>query len=455
MADESKRFYSPEMSPRALAEKVLVDKFGRDMPLIPIDPFKLMREYGIVYQFVEFEGLEGIYLVPEDDDDIPVVGINYKRNITRQRFTAAHELCHHLKDRKNEACPIGSQKEIERYAESFAAELLMPEKLFYSIAEEYMENGKVSLDGALQMADRFGVSFRSCVFRLAYTFHILDGDYKELNKRILNYKPDRKKKSLGMEIESIHLLRQVIDSYEFFFLMKADIVWYKFKNDFIYNENRMEGLNLSEEEVAEAVTDLRMNHQDSEYCKENYEELIQIVGHAALYDYIWDTKDKITVYKLLDLNKKLFQFAPFPEEAGKTRMDNNLVLGAKFETVDWRDVASELVKLQKPIEELVDHTDEWSVSEFVLGALKIHHRITQIHPFRDGNGRSSRALFNWMLRQKGLPPIYFKLAEKELYYAALEQADKRGNYTELLRITIRELFNTIMRVTSSYRISGS
>lgn len=43
-------------------------------------------------------------------------------------------------------------------------------------------------------------------------------------------------------------------------------------------------------------------------------------------------------------------------------------------------------------------------------------------PLPDGNGRSSRALLNWMLRKKGLPPIYFKLTEKESYYKALEKA---------------------------------
>ncbi len=51
---------------------------GLEIPSIPIDPFKLMREYGIVYQFMEFEDLEGIYLVPEDDNDIPLVGINLR-----------------------------------------------------------------------------------------------------------------------------------------------------------------------------------------------------------------------------------------------------------------------------------------------------------------------------------------------------------------------------------------
>lgn len=446
MTDISENLFEFGMSPQALAEKVLEDRFGKEIPSIPIDPFKLMREYGIVYQFMEFEDLEGIYLVPEDDNDIPLVGINYKRKITRQRFTAAHELCHHLKDRRNEVCPKGGTGDkIERFAEQFAAELLMPKKIFLSVVHEYTENGKVSLDDALQIAERFGVSFRSCVLRLAYTFHILDGEYVNLNRRISDYKPDKKKIALGMEIENIDLLRQEIDSYEFFFTIEPNIVWYKFKNDFIYNENRMEGLELDEEEVAEIVTDLRLNCQNSEYCMEDYEDIIQVAGHAALYDYVLETEDKLTIYKLLDLNKKLFQYAPFPEEAGKTRTDNNLVLGAKFETVDWREVAAELVKLQKPVEDLVRDVDKLSISEYILQVLKIHHRITQIHPFRDGNGRSSRVLLNWMLRKKGLPPIYFKLTEKELYYEALESADKHKSYSKLLRVIIRELFRTIMK----------
>lgn len=142
MADESKLLYRPGMSPRKLAEAVLADSYEEEMPSIPIDPFKLMREYKIIYQFMGFEDLEGIYLVPENKDDIAVVGINYKRPITRQRFTAAHELCHHLKDRKNEACPIDGRNEIERYAEKFAAELLMPFSIFKATAKEYAVSGK-------------------------------------------------------------------------------------------------------------------------------------------------------------------------------------------------------------------------------------------------------------------------------------------------------------------------
>ena len=64
MADKWNHLYSLGMTPEKLAEKVLEDKYGEEMPSIPVNPFKLMRGYGIVYQFMGFQELEGIYLVP-------------------------------------------------------------------------------------------------------------------------------------------------------------------------------------------------------------------------------------------------------------------------------------------------------------------------------------------------------------------------------------------------------
>lgn len=284
--------------------------------------------------------------------------------------------------------------------------------------------------------------------RLAYRFRLLEGDYTDLNDRIRKYKPDVKKQNRGLDVENVDLLKQAVDSYTFFFSMGESIIWYRFKADFIYNENRMEGLNLDEDEVSEIVTDLRINGQESAYCKEEYEEIIQVVGHSEIYDYIFETEDKLSIYRLLDLNRKLFKYAPFPDEAGKTRTDNNLVLGTKFETVDWHEVSNELIKLQKPVEELVSHAAEMEISDYLLDVVRIHHRITQIHPFRDGNGRSSRALLNWMLRIKGLPPIYIKSTNKERYYEALEFADSKGEFKELLRVMIKELFRTMLRMES-------
>ena len=61
MTNDFSIIYQDGMTPRMLAQTVLEDICGKDNPLIPIDPFKLMRMYGIVYQFMEFKDLEGIY----------------------------------------------------------------------------------------------------------------------------------------------------------------------------------------------------------------------------------------------------------------------------------------------------------------------------------------------------------------------------------------------------------
>ena len=84
--------YQNGMSPEALAASVLRSQ-GIDIenPHLPIDPFRIMRRCGVVYQFIGAKNLEGIYLVPEDEKDVPLVGINCHRRITRQRFSAAHE----------------------------------------------------------------------------------------------------------------------------------------------------------------------------------------------------------------------------------------------------------------------------------------------------------------------------------------------------------------------------
>ncbi|MEG0388984.1 MAG: ImmA/IrrE family metallo-endopeptidase [Niameybacter sp.] len=246
MKDVIENIYQPGMSAQKLANILINLYFDGKEPSFPIDPFKMMRDLGIVYQFMEFKDLEGIYIVPEDEEDIAVIGINAKRPITRQRFTAAHEICHHLKDRDSSICTIAARTPEEQYADQFASELLMPTEYLRQFAQKYIVNGHVSFEDALEISEHFGVSFASCVNTLAYKLRLIDGDTtnRKLKNRIRNFKPDLKKQQLGMEKESLKLLEQVVDSYEFFWNVGPNIAWYKFKGDFIYNENRLERLDL-------------------------------------------------------------------------------------------------------------------------------------------------------------------------------------------------------------------
>ncbi|MDO4940011.1 MAG: ImmA/IrrE family metallo-endopeptidase [Lachnospiraceae bacterium] len=169
--DTAREYDDPEM----MAQAYLRSYFGNEKVEYPINPFKMLKDEGILFSLSSFNKLEGVYVPAESDEDIAVVGININRPITRQRFTAAHELCHHFRDaNKQVSCPIGKRKgKIEDFAEKFAAALLMPLSELRAQVNKHRNNGKdISFDAVLEIADYFGVSFEACLFRIAYSISL-------------------------------------------------------------------------------------------------------------------------------------------------------------------------------------------------------------------------------------------------------------------------------------------
>ena len=88
------------MMPEELANLEL-EKLKRKGNLsFPIDPFQILHDAGVYIALKDFDNLDGIII--NDNDNITIVGINYKNTLQRQRFTAAHEYCHFIKDIKKE-----------------------------------------------------------------------------------------------------------------------------------------------------------------------------------------------------------------------------------------------------------------------------------------------------------------------------------------------------------------
>lgn len=62
-------------------------------------------------------------------------------------------------------------------------------------------------------------------------------------------------------------------------------------------------------------------------------------------------------------------------------------------------------------------------------AAVFHHRLTSIHPFINGNGRTARLVMNLLLMQSGYPPIIVKASgdSEVTYYQTLENGDATGD----------------------------
>ena len=68
-------------------------------------------------------------------------------------------------------------------------------------------------------------------------------------------------------------------------------------------------------------------------------------------------------------------------------------------------------------------------------AVWVHAEIVRIHPFEDGNGRSARAMMNWVLARLDLRPIAIEVPKQE-YRDALNHYYQKGDLQVLLDLAL-------------------
>ena len=84
------------------------------------------------------------------------------------------------------------------------------------------------------------------------------------------------------------------------------------------------------------------------------------------------------------------------------------------------------------------------MSEYIKHVVRIHHRITVIHPFPEGNGRTSRAYMNVQFVRAGITPIYIKVEDKKDYVRALSRADQFSDYSELNEMVFKLIIRSFI-----------
>ena len=101
------------------------------------------------------------------------------------------------------------------------------------------------------------------------------------------------------------------------------------------------------------------------------------------------------------------------------------------------------------IQELIDSLIRWYNRDAnqlhpIIRAAMLHILFVEVHPFIDGNGRTSRLLLNLELMKSGYPPIIIRIENRLAYFNALNKA----------YINIYEDFiNLVAKNGTSYRCS--
>ncbi len=108
-------------------------------------------------------------------------------------------------------------------------------------------------------------------------------------------------------------------------------------------------------------------------------------------------------------------------DAGKYRVHNVLITGATKTPPDFSKVTRMMDDL---IAFLNLNLQDKEKKEYpVKTAAFMHHKLVEIHPFTDGNGRVARLLTNLFLVKEGYPPIVLRKEERGKYYRFLRLAD--------------------------------
>ena len=442
------------MKPEELANYELEKLKKKGKLTFPIDPFKILNDAGVFIVLKDFENLDGIII--NDKDNCTIVGINSNNGWQRQRFTAAHEYCHFIKDlNKQEGkddyieCLKKSNTKIENYANKFAGYLLMPTEELKVVCEQYKnKEGYIDFESITIIAEYFGVSFNSCLNRIAYDLKLIDGDISpySLKKRMREYGvTDKRKKLIENTIDST-LLSNVVSSMSF---LMADINKYtgqKFLQNYIYNDNKLEGVIIDRKELNYILADLNYNGINSNFFNNEREEVVMTLGNLELQKYVINTKDDISLKKCKHLHALLFKYVPYPDDNGRYRDGTALLKSGTVQPVAYYEINDKISELDEELQFFIKNIDNYEIGKYIEQVAYFTYKFIVIHPFRDGNGRISRAILNWLLSKKKIPPIYIDQKCRKEYLAALSRIDLENDPVPFIMFIEKRIICTMIEL---------
>ena len=246
---------------------------------------------------------------------------------------------------------------------------------------------------------------------------------QEIKSKEITKTPALVQKSLSKTLDKIDVLHnslQQLRAFDSYRIAQALELEYTFES------NRIEGNTLTLKETDLVINEgLTISGKSMREHLEaiNHKDAILLVKELAQAETIIAAKDVLSIHQLVLRGIE-------NSYAGKYRNVQVMIKGSTH-----LPPAPYLV--EKQMEDFFYwYQDNRKALHPVLLAAEMHERLVTIHPFIDGNGRTSRLLMNLILLQSGyvIANIKGDTKSRMAYYTALEEAQTKGKKDAFLKL---------------------
>lgn len=201
--------------------------------------------------------------------------------------------------------------------------------------------------------------------------------------------------------------------------------------EWTYNSNAIEGNTFTLKETKIVLEGITVGGK-------TMREHLEVINHreAILYvEEIVANKGALTEWEIKNLHGLILKGID-DVYAGRYRDQQVYIAGAEH-------VPPEPFLIKEKMEDLITWHDSVAKSLHPIErAAMLQIFFVGIHPFIDGNGRTSRLLLNLDLMKAGLPPL-IKVENCLSYYEALDKAHIKSEYGDFIELVKSAVDNTL------------
>ena len=218
-----------------------------------------------------------------------------------------------------------------------------------------------------------------------------------------------------------------------------------FEMEYTFESNRIEGNTLTLQETALVV------NEGVTIGGKSMREHLEAINHAQAVEYIKEiaSNDIDITERTVKGIHALILHGINREQAGVYRSVPVMIVGS-------RHVPPQPFLLQPQMEQFIADYKQMEIDGLhpVLIAAFLHDKLVDIHPFIDGNGRTSRLLMNLYLLSNGYTITTLKgdNEAKQEYYKALEQSHvehDRSTFNLLVANAVKNSLEKYLQIIES------